>query len=78
MMEEVSKDPNIMHYLPDKQEIHLLPRQYLANVIFTIVGQDFDDWVKERIKERNEKMATKNNMLIEMDAEIAAAFERSG
>ena len=38
MMEEASKDPNIMQYLPDKQEIHSLPRQYLANVIYTVIG----------------------------------------
>ena len=38
MMQEAKKDPNIMQYLPDDQEIHLLPRQYLANVIYTVVG----------------------------------------
>ena len=74
MMQEASKDPNIMQYLPDEQEIHLLPRQYLANVIYTVVGERFAAWVKERIVERNEKMTSKNNMIIMMDPEIAAAF----
>ena len=74
MMQEASSDPNLMLYLPDEQEIHLLPRQYLANVIYTVVGERFAAWVKERIVERNKKMTSKNNMIIMMDPEIAAAF----
>ena len=35
MMQEALKEPDIMKYLPDEQEIHLLPRQYLANVILS-------------------------------------------
>ena len=77
MLQEASNDPDLMKYLPDKEEIHLLPRQYLANVIYTVVGERFAAWVKERIEERNKKMATTNNMLIAMDPEIAAAFAQS-
>ena len=66
-----------MLHLPDEQEIHLLPRQWLANVIYTIHGQTFKDWVDGHIKARHEKFASKNNLLINMDPEIAQALTRS-
>ena len=34
----LEKDPNITKLLPDKQDIHLLPRQYIANVIYYAIG----------------------------------------
>ncbi len=32
-----------------------LPREYIGNVIATIAGEPFIEWVDERIKERNAK-----------------------
>ena len=69
--------PNIMQFLPDEKEIHLLPRQWIANVIYTVVGQDFEDWVNKHIKARHEKYADKNNLMINMDPEIAEALGKS-
>ena len=77
MLAEAKNDPDLMNYLPDEQEIHLLPRQWLANVIYTKLGQRFKDWVDHHIKARHEKFASKNNLLIEMDPEIAEAFKKS-
>ena len=77
MLEMVKNYPAIMQYLPDEKEIHLLPRQWIANVIYTIVGKDFEDWVTRHIKARHEKYASKNNLLISMDPEIAEALNNS-
>ena len=38
MLQEAKQDPDLMHYLPDEKELHLLPRQWLANVIYTRLG----------------------------------------
>jgi hypothetical protein len=77
MLEKAPLAPDIMLYLPDEQEIHLLPRQWLANVIYTRYGQNFKDWVNHHIKVRHEKFATKRNLLIDMDPEIADALGKS-
>ena len=46
-----------MVYLPEKdKEILKLPKQFLVNVIYTIVGDGFADWIKDRIVARNEKI----------------------
>jgi hypothetical protein len=38
MLQEAKQDPDLMSYLPDEKELHLLPRQWLANVIYTRLG----------------------------------------
>ena len=36
-----------------ENEILKLPREYLGNVIYTMCGQPFQDWVQEKVNERN-------------------------
>ena len=37
-LEEGLKDSRVKDYLPDEKDRHRLPRQYVINVIHTIVG----------------------------------------
>ena len=32
-----------------RREIEKMPRPYIANVIYTIIGQPFKDWVEKRV-----------------------------
>ena len=59
------------------KEVQKLPRAYLANVIYTLVGKPFADWVTRGIEARNAKMKLKNDLLVEMDPEIARIFQTS-
>ena len=63
--------------LPDPKDIMRLPKQYLINVVYTIVGQQFAQWVKEKVEERNNKVSVDKGLLIEVDDEIANAFAAS-
>ena len=54
-----------------------MPHQWLANVIYTVFGRQFALWIEQKIRERNEKMESKHNLLIQMDPLVAAAFEAS-
>ena len=63
-----------MKSLPVEKEIQKLTRQYLANVIFTIVGDNFSVWVDDKIDERNAKIKEEGAMMINMDPEIAQIF----
>ena len=47
------------------------------NIIYSVVGEPFEQWVKQRIEERNAAVVKEKNMLIDMDPEIAAAFANS-
>ena len=48
----------------------------MANVIHTLVGEDFADWVDARTKERHAKM-TQQKDTIQLDPEIAQIFNQS-
>ena len=61
----------------DDRDIHKVPRQWLLNVVYSVVGEPFLEWVRKEIASRNEKLAERRQMLIEMDPEIAKAFHAS-
>ena len=64
--------------LPEpRKEIEKLPREYLGNVVYTIVGTPFQHWVNKRITDRNEKVIKDQNLAIQMDPEIAQLFKNS-
>ena len=49
--------PAVAQALPaETREVEKLPRAYLANVIYTIVGDPFKNWVDGEIAKRNEKI----------------------
>ena len=63
--------PNVLQYLPDELDWHRLPRQWLINVLNTIIGREFADWVNNIIHKRCDDLAAKHDLLIEVDSEIA-------
>jgi hypothetical protein len=48
----------------------------VANVIFTIVGERFKNWVEEIVNERHE-LRRQEDDTIEMDPDIARVFNAS-
>ena len=55
-LEFAANYPAVMRALPMLERERLsLPRQYLVNVIYTVVGQPFKDWVEGIVNERHEK-----------------------
>ena len=46
-------------------------------MVYTVCGDPFADWVKEKVEERNNKVSMDKGLLIEVDEEIANAFATS-
>ena len=68
---------DIDNYLPDKKELFKVSRELICNACATVLKDIFTNWVKEQIEERNEEMKEKEDMNIELDPDIAAAFNAS-
>ena len=69
---------HVIHdYLPEEKEIAKVPKQWLANVCHTVLKDIFKHWVKKQVDDRNKALAIKNDLLIECDPDIAAAFHSS-
>ena len=54
-----------------------LPREYICNIVYTIVGDPFDAWVASQVEVRNDKIASERDMLVDLDPEIATLFNQS-
>ena len=74
---EAAKYPDTEPYFPAAQDIRKLPRQWVINVTYTLVGKPFADWALERMRARNDRVIEKQQLAIEMDREILAAFHAS-
>ena len=74
LLEASQQYPIITDYLPDKRDIARLPRQWIVNLIYTLVGDDFKRWVAEKIRSRNDRIASKYDLMLDLDPAIAKAF----
>ena len=54
-----------------------LPKQWVVNVAYSILGDPFKQWIRNAIEERNKKVAIKKDLNINMDPELAAAYRAS-
>lgn len=76
-LEFAADKPEVMRALPMLERERLaLPRGYIANVIFTLVGQPFKKWVDRIVTKRHEERRQVQST-IKMDPEIAAIFNQS-
>ena len=70
--------PEVMRALPVvMKEIRKLPRNYIANILYTIVGDKFNEWVQQKVQVRNAKVAEDRDMNVDLDPEIAEIFKNS-
>ena len=67
----------VFQYLPDLQEIDKIGREWICNIIATIIQDKFVDWVAKQVNDRNELIVEKGDLAVEMDDEIFAAFQSS-
>jgi len=63
--------------LPDGGEIQKVPKQWIANVCNSILKKVFSEWVKDQVAKRNKEVLKQKGLLIDMDPEMAAAFQAS-
>ena len=78
MLEYAKMFPEVERALPSgEKETDKLPRQYIANIINTIVGKPFREWIDAKLEARNTELALKKDMIIELDPQIEAIFKAS-
>ena len=78
MIVNAKKHPGFSNYLPaEPREVEKLPRAYIANLIYTIIGEPFKQWVQQQILNRTEQIKKEQDLAIQMDPEIFQAFKAS-
>ena len=51
--------------------------QWIINVCYSVIGRDFSDFVRGQIEARNEYVANKQDLHVEIDPEILAVINAS-
>ena len=67
ILAEAKKNQVFMQHMPDEKEQSKLPKQLIINVASKIHGDVFNEWIKAKITERNEKLAVDKNLMISVD-----------
>lgn len=47
ILQQASAHEEVWPYFPEQKDIHKLPRQWVVNVMYTIVGRPFAQWVQD-------------------------------
>jgi hypothetical protein len=74
ILKNVMSIPEAVMYLPDLKELSKVPKAYICNITYSVVGDTFAEWVHHRIKERNEKVTIKRDLNISIQPSVLAAF----
>ena len=69
--------PGVRDYFPEDKEIEKLPREWICNVLHSVIGKPFKDWVKERVDARNQEVKVKADGEMSLDPRVAKAFRSS-
>ena len=69
--------PVIKQYLPDENDVHRLPRNFVINLMYSIIGPEVRQFVMHVVEERNQAVLNNQRMALELDQDIREAFERS-
>ena len=57
MVHHMRKSKEVCRYIPDSdQEVENFPRQYIANICYTVIGEPFYQWVQTKIDARNDRI----------------------
>jgi hypothetical protein len=67
----------VADYLPDHRDVYRIPRQFLVDVLKTVVGDPFDNWIKQQISQRNNLQRIVRNLDIAVSSAALDAFHRS-
>lgn len=61
----------VFEYLPIEKEQKQLPRPWLCDLIFSVVGEPFSEWVTLKSNDRNQELIKKRDVEVELTEEIA-------
>ena len=77
ILEQYKDHSELFKHLPEKAEQVKLPKQFVINLIYTLIGDDFEIFIRSKINERNDKLQEDRNLMISVDPQIAKIFYAS-
>jgi hypothetical protein len=75
MLELAKTSQAAMRHLPDERDWDHMDRKGLSDVLYTVERVQFEQAIKDAVKARKERLEQRNNLLVDMRPEFAAAFQ---
>ena len=63
--------------MPTYQELKKVPKQWIVNVAYSLIGDDFASWVMKQFTIRNQRVQMERDQMISIVPEIRAIWEAS-
>ena len=77
ILQNIGMKDNFRLYMPIVKEVMRLPKQFIINVAFSIIGDPFKNWIMDMVHQRNQKVTKEKDMLIAMDPAVFQAYQAS-
>jgi hypothetical protein len=77
MFEFAQNYQEVQEYFPEERDRHKLPRQWIIDVMSSVIKEPFLQWVAEGVKWRNQQRISKNNLAVKVKSEILKIFLES-
>ena len=77
MWDLAAKHPNVLKYMPAEEDRDALPRAWIINIFYTVLGKTFSDWVDAQLERRNKERAKEQNTEAVLLDKFAASFKAS-
>jgi len=77
ILNRVGQSMDFQSFMPCVKELPKLPKQWISNVAYFVIGKDFANWVMELVEYINQKLAVENNLMINVDPAVAQAWQMS-
>ena len=72
-----TQHPEIYQYMPDPEDREDLPRSWIVNVFYTVLGKGFSKWVEAQLEARNQERAKEQDTEAQMLPKFYQAFKAS-
>ena len=77
MWQFAADHPEVNRYLPADEDKDELPRSWVVNILFTVLGNKFAKWINKQMEARNKQRLKDQNKEAVMLPKFAASFRTS-
>ena len=77
MFDFAKQFPQTDQYFPSDLEKKKLPRQWVVNVLHSLLKDQFKSWIFQRVEERNRRLLIERQQQIEIQPSFLEAFNNS-
>ena len=77
ILAKVGANTDLQRDMPIAKELSKCPKAWIINVAYTLIIDQFSDWIMEQVEARNRKVAVHKDLIFNIHPAEAAAWQSS-